>query len=259
MSGPTPRTRSEELLLARISAAAGRARLGRRLTTHAARAYRSRTRAGLHRAVRRLSARVRIRIRARARALPTETASNARLDLYEHGMTVAVGARIRVVRYDTTSVFRPSAPPRCSAPAGTGLVHTLTDIEGKCLVLQGGLGGGALLSWEYELRRAVTRAQLPRALAALHRGERVSFGDLWTTADHMGSGTLRTPWHQVQDFGVRQGVLTVTTGGRERGLGTRVSKVPNLFVFRALAEHLRTEHLRTEHLRAEHFCAEDGC
>uniref|UniRef100_A0AAU2UXM6 Transposase n=1 Tax=Streptomyces sp. NBC_00003 TaxID=2903608 RepID=A0AAU2UXM6_9ACTN len=236
MTGPTPRTRSEELLLARISAAAGRAHLGRRLATYAATACHPRTRAGLYRAIRRLPARAWY-----GRSPATRASPNARLDLYEHGMTVAVKGRIHVVRYETTSVFRHSTRPRGTSLSGTTLIHTLTDVQGKRLVLHGSPEGGDARAWEHEVRRAVTRARLPGALAALRRGERVSFGDIWLTTEQVGSGEMCTPWPQVQRITMTEGFLTVTVDGRQHRLGPAVSTIPNVFVFRALVEHCRTK------------------
>ncbi|WP_234430514.1 hypothetical protein [Streptomyces sp. NRRL F-4489] len=252
-----PRTRGEELLLARISAAAGRAHLGRRLATYPVTAYRPRT--GPFRAVRRLPGLVRP---GRPAGRP-----NARLDLYEHGLTVAVKGRIHIVRYATTSVFRHRARPRRAplagptAPAGTAVpcaaapavVHTLTDVERKRLVLYGGPvdgdpedGGpadGGARAWERELERAVVRAQLPGALAALDRGERVVFGDVWMTRERVGSGAgCGTPWAQVQGIGGKDGFLVLTgVSGRQYRLGPVMPRIPNVFLFRTLAEHCRRE------------------
>ncbi|AYG78816.1 hypothetical protein DWB77_00925 [Streptomyces hundungensis] len=235
MTGPTtPRTCDDELLLARISAAAGRAGLGKRLATYAATAYRPRTRAGLHRAIRRLSARAPDGRYRAAGARP-----NARLDLYEGGMTVAVKGRIHIVRYDETAVFRRSRRSRGPSPFETALIHLLTDVERKRLVLHANPEGGDAEAWQHELRRAVTRAQLPAALAALHRGERVFFAGIWLTTEHIGFRDLRLPWPQVQRIGMSGGFLTVTVGGRRHRLGPEASTIPNVFVLRTLAECCR--------------------
>ncbi|MFG3280720.1 DUF6585 family protein [Streptomyces sp. NPDC048111] len=234
MTGPAPRTRGEELLLARVSAAAGRARLGRRLATHPVTAHRPRTGVGLRRVIRRLSA------RARDGRSPARASPNARLDLYEHGMTVALEGRIHVVRYDTTSVFHHGAGPLDPVPPATAVIRALTDVDHKCLVLYGGSGDGDAHTWEHALEQAVTRARLPGALVALRRGERVSFGEVWLTSEQVGSATMRMPWTEVQRIGVSGAFLSVTVGGRRRRLGPAVSRIPNVFVFRALADHCRS-------------------
>ncbi|MFE0681126.1 hypothetical protein ACFW17_09990 [Streptomyces sp. NPDC058961] len=237
MTGPTSRTRDEELLLARISAAAGRARLGRRLATHTATAYRPLTRIGRHLAIRRLS--------AGARYGPSATTSpspSARLDLYAQGMTVVVKGRVHVVRYDTTSVFQHSTGRRGSSFSGATVIHTLSDVAGKRLVLYGGPGGGGdPQGWERVAERAITCALLPGALAALHRGERVWFGDVWLTTEHIGHKDAGTawPWSQVQRVRPAGGFLTATVDGHRHRLGPPLSRIPNVFVLRALVEHCR--------------------
>lgn len=90
---------SPELLLARISAAAGRAGIGRRLAT-----YPGISRRSLH--------------------WWRRSDPEARLDLYERGLTVALRRRVHVVRYDTTALVQ------------TPTAYTLTDITGEPVVLR---------------------------------------------------------------------------------------------------------------------------
>ncbi|WP_414167755.1 DUF6585 family protein [Streptoverticillium reticulum] len=210
MTGATPPKRGEELLLARISAAAGRAHLGRRRATYAAHVDGTWKRRG----IRGLLALVRSGLPSAARANP-----DARLDLYERGMTVVVMGRIRVLRYDTTSVFRQD---------GT---FTFTDAEGERITLS----HGEEEEWVPEIQRAVTDAQLPLALARLGEGERLAFGDIWLTREGIGFGETSARWSQVQRIEIRDDAVVIGTAE------TAASATPNLFVLRALVEHLRTE------------------
>ncbi|MFI2367704.1 DUF6585 family protein [Streptomyces sp. NPDC018833] len=229
----TPRDRDEELLLARISEAAGRWQLGRRRATHravphgvtaqgwgAAIQVVSRAAAAGARRLRRPSGRKRVN-------------AGARLDFFEHGITAAVNGRIHVIRYDTTVVRR------CTALSPQGITRTcvLIDVDGERIVLRGGDFGHAEV-WEPELRRAVTDAQVPRALAALAQGARLTFGPVWITEDEVGSGRTSMRWPQVQRIDTRHGSATVRVAGRWQSLGTVASGIPNVFVFHALAEHL---------------------
>jgi hypothetical protein len=159
VTGPAPRTPDEELLLARVSEAAGRARVGRRLAS-----YPGVLPSTWPRAAQRLAARkgwrlgvavagVVVAVVCRVNgAVPAAVASAVtagvavgslvpalfdqrsrraarpdRLDLYQHGLTVVADGRIHVVRYDTTSVLRMT----------TTYAYTLTDVDGEPVVLHG--------------------------------------------------------------------------------------------------------------------------
>ncbi|MGG7575719.1 DUF6585 family protein [Streptomyces sirii] len=237
MTRPTPRTRGEELLLARISAAAGRARIGRRRATYAGTGQPTPAQAGPLRVIRRLPAFVRY-----GRSAATKARADARLDLYEHGMTVVIKGRIHVIRYDTTSVFHTSVrPAHDAARAGALGVHTLTDVEGKRVVLYGGPEHSVAEEWAAEVRQAVLRAQLPRALATLDRGERLAFGGIWLTREEIGSAEVAARWPQVRSLGVEHGAVRLDIDGTWHTLAATASTIRNLFVLRALVEHLRTD------------------
>ncbi|GGK04550.1 hypothetical protein GCM10011583_40410 [Streptomyces camponoticapitis] len=211
------------MLLARISAAAGLARLGRRRATYQA----PRTTPGFWRAA-----------AAGARRLLRSVGGRgmrpgARLDLYEHGLTLAVGGRIHVIRYDTTVVRRRRVP----SPRGITRAHVLDDVDGEQIVLRCG-DFGLPEVWGPVIRRAVTDAQMPPALAALERGERLVFGPVWITADEIGSRRTSLRWARVQRIEILNGSVAVRAAGRWQVWGTAGSGIPNLCVFRALAEHL---------------------
>ncbi|WP_225827011.1 DUF6585 family protein [Streptomyces naphthomycinicus] len=223
--GAASRGRDEELLLARISAAAGRARLGRRRATYRALPAEPGTRwaatagAGLRRLL-------------RTGGGPAARAG-ARLDLYEQGMTAAVGKQIHAVRFDTTVVRR----RRVLSSRGVTRALVLVDVDGERIVLRCG-DFGRPEEWWAEIRRAVVDAQVPRALAALRRGARLAFGPVWITGDEVGSGGTVLRWAQVQRIEVRNGFVAVRATGRWQVWAAAASGVPNLCVFHALAERL---------------------
>lgn len=237
MTGPTPHTRGDELLLARISAAAGRAHLGRRRATyqgatHTPHAVPARAVLGL------------LAFARYGRPCAAKASAHARLDLYEHGMTVAVGRRIHLVRYDTTLVLQKSVRlPQAPARGATTRALTLTDIEGRQVELYGGPVDGAAEKWVPEIQRAVTRAQLPGAWAALDAGERLAFGDVWLTREEVGSGAVSARWPQVRRMEITQDTVRLTLDGSGHNLATGAT-VPNLFVLRALVERLQAGGLR---------------
>ncbi|GAA0448719.1 DUF6585 family protein [Streptomyces stramineus] len=232
MTRPGRPTRGDELLLARISAAAGREHLGKRSATYTGAAHTARTGTLWARGIAALPAFVPHRGPFTAKAR-----DDARLDLYEHGATIAVTGRIHVIRYDTTTVFGTSTLHRHD-PACDGTSCALTDIDGKRVVLHGGPEHGDAAEWCSAIQRGVTRAQLPQALAALEEGGRLTFGDIWLTRDEIGYGELRAPWPRVRHLGAREGAVGLDIDGRWHGPGPRAAGVPNLCVLGALAEHL---------------------
>ncbi|MFF9312494.1 DUF6585 family protein [Streptomyces sp. NPDC014748] len=216
------RERAEELLLARISATAGLARLGRRRVTYRA----PPTEPGRWTAT--------ARVRRLLWAEPGAAVSlGARLDLYEHGLTAAVGRRIHAVRFDATVVRRRTV---LTSHGLTGAL-VLVDVHGARVVLRCG-GFGRPHEWWPGICRAVVAAQAPRALAALRQGARLAFGPLWVTADAVGSARTSLRWTQVQRIEVRGGFVAVRADGRWQVWATAASGIPNLCVFQALTEHL---------------------
>ncbi|MFI9048162.1 DUF6585 family protein [Streptomyces sp. NPDC053427] len=171
---------------------------------------------------------------------------DARLDLYDHGMTIAVKGRIHVVRYDTTSVFQETARhPHGSARAATTRAYALTDVEGKRIVLQGRPEDSDAEEWGSEIRRAVTHAQVPLAWAALERGERLAFGDVWLTLEQVGSAAVSARWPQVQQIESENGTIRLNIDGSWHRLGPTGATLPNPFVFRTLVERLRADGMRS--------------
>ncbi|MET7684676.1 hypothetical protein [Streptomyces sp. NPDC005423] len=218
------RAHDAELLLARISAAAGRAGLGRRRATYrasvAARGWRVTD------------------LRQRAYGLlrgggTKGTTAGARLDLYEHGMTVVLGGRIRVVRYDTTVARRRGV----LSSEGVVRACALVDVEGEWLVLRRG-GFDRPEAWAPEIRRAVTHATVARALAALAQGARLTFGPVWVTEEEVGHGSTSLRWTHVQRSELRNGSVAVRVAGRWQVLGSLASGIPDPVVLHALAERL---------------------
>ncbi|MER5360071.1 DUF6585 family protein [Streptomyces sp. NPDC002785] len=234
MSDGTSRDRDEELLLARISAASGRAHLGRRRATYRAAPNGATVRAGRGAAIR-LLWRVVAEGACCLRRAGGRTGANAgaRLDFYEHGITAAVGGRIHVIRYDTTVVRL----RRVLSPQGITHAHVLVDVDGERVVLRGGDFGHPEV-WGPEIRRALTEAQVPRALAALAEGARLTFGPVWITRDEIGSRGTSLRWSQVQQIEMSNGAVAIRVAGRWQVLGSVASGSPNAFVLHALAEHL---------------------
>ncbi|MEU8847822.1 DUF6585 family protein [Streptomyces sp. NPDC048564] len=223
--------RADQLLLARVSEAAGRSRLGRRQATYGAPFTGSE---GWGAGPGGGGAAVGIARRLLGVGGPAGARARARLDLYERGLTVAGAGRIHVVRYDSTVVRR----RRMLSPQGLARAYVLVDVDGERMVLRCGDFGHPEV-WGPEIRRAVTDAQLPRALAALAEGARLTFGPVWVTREAVGSRGASLRWEQVRRIEVLNGSFAVrAAAGRWQVWGTVASGIPNLCVLQALAEHL---------------------
>ncbi|MBL1119782.1 hypothetical protein JK364_46885 [Streptomyces sp. 110] len=123
------------------------------------------------------------------------------------------------------------------SPQGVARSCALTDVDGEQVVLRRGRFGHPEVR-EAEIRRAVIDAQVPRALAALAQGARLTYGPVWLTGQEVGSGELSTRWPLIQRIEIRNSSIAVRVAGQWQVLGTLVSEIPSLFVLHALAEHL---------------------
>ncbi|MFC4908741.1 DUF6585 family protein [Actinomadura gamaensis] len=165
---------------------------------------------------------------------------DARLDLFERGLTTAFGGQFRAVRYDSTSVLQDIVRyTRYGQTTRITYAYTLTDVGGEQVTLRGGFANPE--QWGPAIQQAVTDAQLPQAVARLQAGQRLEFGPLWLTPDEVGSGTKSVPWHQVDEVKVSNGLVSLRVTGKWLSLSTTsVSRIPNFFVFIAVANYLRT-------------------
>ncbi|WP_436496075.1 DUF6585 family protein [Actinokineospora sp. HUAS TT18] len=171
-----------------------------------------------------------------------------RLDLREHGLTVAQQGRVHVIRYDRTTILQRTV--RHTGVAGyTTFEYTLTDLAGEKVVLRGRNDGSGEVAevgrfsepkkWGPAIQQAVTDAQLPAAISTLNAGQRVDFGGMWLTRDEVGSRKDSARWSQVEEVKVWDGLVRFKVAGQRRAVTAAVSAIPNYFIFITLAEHLR--------------------
>ncbi|MFI6051056.1 DUF6585 family protein [Streptomyces violascens] len=162
----------------------------------------------------------------------------SRLDLFEHGLTSAHRGGVQVVRYADTSVLQNIVRhTQYGQTTRITYAYTVTDTTGAQVVLRAGYAQPH--EWGPAIQQAVTEAQLPQAAAQLNAGRRLEFGPLWLTPTEIGSGNKSTPWPQVEEVEVKDGYVRIRVAGRWSALSmTAVSRIPNFFVFRALADHL---------------------
>jgi hypothetical protein len=87
--------------------------------------------------------------------------------------------------------------------------------------------------------RGVTRELVPRALYSIRGGQTLTFGQFTINQQGMGNGREFIAWPEVQAINVNRGVLTVKKAGKFFNWGSSmVAKIPNFFVFLAVAEEM---------------------
>ncbi|KAA8885469.1 hypothetical protein F3087_27930 [Nocardia colli] len=168
-----------------------------------------------------------------------------RLDLYERGLVVMVGGKARCVRYDTT-VLRRNIVEHVDSPAANQVsyAYTLVDTVGDPIVLRHGIERPE--EWGPEIDRAITAAQLPRAVEVLAADGCLDFEYFWMTRAEIGAGERSEPWSQVTGIALSAGWVSVGVAGESAPLESLpVSLIPNFTIFRTLAERMRAEHARS--------------
>jgi hypothetical protein len=107
--------------------------------------------------------------------------------------------------------------------------------------------------WGPEIQQQVTAAQLLPALAAVQAGRTLEFGPFALTAERLSAGEKSVAWSEVQEITTKNGFLSVKQQGRWLKMSVRtVSRIPNFFLFRMLAEHL-VEAARAPRQHPQHF------
>ncbi|OEU96347.1 DUF6585 family protein [Streptomyces oceani] len=183
---------------------------------------------------------------------------DARLYLYQGGVVVT-GPQGHEAAYD----WRSTRVLMNRVTVNGGLMearYTLVDPAGEALAV--GPGGPGLLKsqmtrlginsmvsgaeflypgdWGNAIQEAITRAQLPEALARIQRGGAVEFGDI--TADGQGlSDRKRTaPWPSISEIGLSNGTFSCSDSrGRALLSMHHVPQIPNVYLLLNLSQRLR--------------------
>jgi len=168
------------------------------------------------------------------------------LHFYEHGLiNVGVGtAGPAAIRWDEAAVLQNiTRHTRNGSYTHTTYLYTISSPDGTQTAISGingGIGGMERPEvWGQAIQQAVTSAQLPRAAAALERGETLSFGDMSVNRDSISARGKSVTWGELQEIRVNAGYVSLKVAGKWRSLSTTaVSSIPNYFVFYALAERM---------------------
>ncbi|MEU8922924.1 DUF6585 family protein [Kitasatospora sp. NPDC048545] len=168
------------------------------------------------------------------------TRKDAGLHLYEHGLVVAAGGRLRALRWDAMTVHQ-NIGRYHTFGRSTRIKHayTLRDGDGREVTVREGFPNAE--EWGPRIQQAVADAQLTDAITALRAGKTLPFGCFRLSRNGIDAGGRRVTWSQVKGVGTRQGLVSVEVAGRRAGLsGDPVRMFPNLRLFTSLVEQLRS-------------------
>ncbi|MBF6236819.1 DUF6585 family protein [Nocardia otitidiscaviarum] len=165
---------------------------------------------------------------------------DTRLELYDGGCVAVVGGRARTIRYDSATVRRTvTEDADHHAPDRTARPYTVTDTGGDPIVLRHTID--RCEEWGTEIDRAVTAAQLPRALATLESGGRLDFAPFWMTSTEIGVEHRSVSWARVSGIVLHKGWISVRIRGESLPLESLPADlIGNFTLFRTVAERMRS-------------------
>jgi hypothetical protein len=161
--------------------------------------------------------------------------------VFENGVVHLTGKGPQVYRYDqAVSVYAAITRVRYNGiPTGTNYHYTMTFADGRTLKL--GTMSTDMSRLGPLLQTLIANAQIPRFWQVLLTGAPVNFGTF--TISLAGIATDRkamVPWAQIKGVQVVNGQVSVNVAGKWLALGsTQARKIPNLYTFLALTDHLR--------------------
>ncbi|MGV9674877.1 DUF6585 family protein [Nocardia sp. NPDC003482] len=162
----------------------------------------------------------------------------ARLDLFDHGMTVYFsGQEIVAFRWETVQIRQLVIPFRPADAAATDYSFTVTGPGGAHAEFDEQLFANAR-EWGPHIQSAVTATQLPRVVAAIDAGRTVDFGEITVSLDDIGYQGVAYAWERVQTIDARDGMVRLKCDGHWISLAP-VGTIPNFYIFNEVAERLR--------------------
>ncbi|MBB4924225.1 DUF6585 family protein [Kitasatospora kifunensis] len=166
------------------------------------------------------------------------------LRIYERGVALlgTGGATVKAYRWDDMSVLQNiTRHHRNGGYTHTTYAYTLSAPGVETTRVNGGVIGTFQDpdTWGPEIQQRVTAAQLPPALDAVRAGRTVEFGPFSVSAERLTAGGKSAAWSEIQEIKIERGYLSVKQQGRWLSLSFEaVSRIPNFFVFRTLADRL---------------------
>ncbi|MBF6327598.1 DUF6585 family protein [Nocardia transvalensis] len=162
----------------------------------------------------------------------------ARLDMFDHGMTVYLaGEEIVAFRWDTAQVRQLVIPFRSADAAATDYSFVITGPGRMYAEIDEKLFADAR-EWGPHIQSAVTATQLPRVVAAIDAEQTVNFGDIDVSLDELRHEGTSYRWERVQTIDARDGMVRIKLDGHWVSLAP-VGTIPNFYIFNEVAERLR--------------------
>jgi hypothetical protein len=165
-----------------------------------------------------------------------------RLYMYEHGFILADRPdNPQAYRWDNVqTVFQKIVSNRSyGVETSRTYLYTITALDGRTVKVTQFWDDIAQLG--SHINHSVSLALLPGTLAAIERGQSVQFGDMMVNASGIAGRRKSVTWPEVRKVRIANGYVSVDVAGRFFSLSTTAaSKIPNLPLFLALTERLRT-------------------
>lgn len=169
-----------------------------------------------------------------------------RVYVFAEGLVQIKGSRSDVVRWDQVeSVLQAIVKQTIRMyliPVARIIRHTYTvrRTDGTRLIFRDSLRGVEALG--DRISRETTRTLFPKALAAYHAGEQVTFGDLVISKQGLVKSGKLLPWVEYQGVEVAKGVVRIQQRGKRfNWASVPVRRLPNLLVFLNLMESIQRE------------------
>jgi hypothetical protein len=163
---------------------------------------------------------------------------SARLDLFDHGLTVfRSGQEIRAFRWETLEVRQEVIPFHTAAVRATEYSFVLTGPGGMREAFDEHQFASAN-EWGPLIQSAVTATQLPGVVAAIDAELTVHFGEVAVDLRELAFAGSSYPWEQVQKIESQGGLVRIKFDGRWISLAP-VESIPNFYIFNEVIERLR--------------------
>jgi hypothetical protein len=121
--------------------------------------------------------------------------------------------------------------------SGTTHKYTLQRLDGQKILFNDRFKNVEKLG--NALSEAITNFMLPRAFASYDAGQVLNFGPISVSQQGVSNGKKTLPWHEIKEFGVERGYVSVRKEGKWLKWSTiPVAKIPNSFVFMALTRSI---------------------